>query len=194
MSSFIQPIETRYKGYRFRSRLEARWAVFFDSLGITWEYEPEGFETPHGRYLPDFRIRLADKTAWFEVKPDNFNEDDPRWGALVAGTQTNLVVARGIKPLCGDFIDGEEIVEFIWGGIDPDDESSTGVYWDNARMFCICTKCGGVGLEFTGQSERIRCCEGNRATDDQTRTNGHDRIQRAYDVALGARFEHGERP
>ena len=24
-----QPIETMYRGYRFRSRLEARWAVFF---------------------------------------------------------------------------------------------------------------------------------------------------------------------
>jgi hypothetical protein len=24
-------IETHYKGYRFRSRLEARWAVFFDT-------------------------------------------------------------------------------------------------------------------------------------------------------------------
>lgn len=33
----IKPIETKYKGYRFRSRLEARWAVFFDALGISWE-------------------------------------------------------------------------------------------------------------------------------------------------------------
>jgi hypothetical protein len=53
----IKAIETRYKGYRFRSRLEARWAVFFDSLGIEWEYEPEGFELPSGFYLPDFLIR-----------------------------------------------------------------------------------------------------------------------------------------
>ena len=36
----IKPIETIYKGYRFRSRLEARWAVFFDALGIEYEYEP----------------------------------------------------------------------------------------------------------------------------------------------------------
>lgn len=27
----IKPIETRYKGCRFRSRPEARWAVFFDA-------------------------------------------------------------------------------------------------------------------------------------------------------------------
>lgn len=40
--SDLKPINTRYKGYLFRSRLEARWAVFLDSLGITWEYEKEG--------------------------------------------------------------------------------------------------------------------------------------------------------
>jgi hypothetical protein len=51
----IKAIETRYKGYRFRSRLEARWAVFFDALELRWDYEPEGFETNAGNYLPDFR-------------------------------------------------------------------------------------------------------------------------------------------
>lgn len=29
--SEIKAIDTYYKGYRFRSRLEARWAVFFDA-------------------------------------------------------------------------------------------------------------------------------------------------------------------
>lgn len=54
----IQPIETKYKGYRFRSRLEARWAVFFDALGVEYEYEPEGFKLPNGKvYLPDFRLK-----------------------------------------------------------------------------------------------------------------------------------------
>jgi len=53
----IQPIETFYKGYRFRSRLEARWAVFFDAIGAKWEYEPEGFELADGtKYLPDFLL------------------------------------------------------------------------------------------------------------------------------------------
>jgi hypothetical protein len=61
-------IETAYKGYRFRSRLEARWAVFFDRAEIAWEYEPEGFETDAGRYLPDFLLRGR---YYVEVKPDN---------------------------------------------------------------------------------------------------------------------------
>lgn len=65
----IQPVETRYKGYRFRSRLEARWAVFFDTLGIKWEYEPEGFDLGAlGWYLPDFW--LLDMKIWVEVKPE----------------------------------------------------------------------------------------------------------------------------
>jgi hypothetical protein len=38
----LTPIPTRYKGYHFRSRLEARWAVFFDALGLRWQYEVEG--------------------------------------------------------------------------------------------------------------------------------------------------------
>jgi len=46
----IKAIETMYKGYRFRSRLEARWAVFFDTLGIEWKYEDQGYERDIGIY------------------------------------------------------------------------------------------------------------------------------------------------
>ena len=35
----LAPIETCYRGDRFRSRPEARWAVFFDTAGIRYEYE-----------------------------------------------------------------------------------------------------------------------------------------------------------
>lgn len=62
----IKAIETSYKGYRFRSRLEARWAVFFDNLDINWEYELEGFEFDGIRYLPDFY--LPDLGIWCEIK------------------------------------------------------------------------------------------------------------------------------
>lgn len=61
------PIETHYKGCRFRSRLEARWAVFFDVLGITWEYEKEGYDLGEaGWYLPDFW--LPEQKCWIEIK------------------------------------------------------------------------------------------------------------------------------
>lgn len=55
--SEIKPIETYYKGYRFRSRAEARWAVFFDACNVEWEYEPEGYDLGDGLgYLPDFLL------------------------------------------------------------------------------------------------------------------------------------------
>lgn len=57
MAETIKPIETVYNGYRFRSRLEARWAVFFDALGVQYEYEPEGFSKNGLMYLPDFRLK-----------------------------------------------------------------------------------------------------------------------------------------
>jgi hypothetical protein len=67
-----QPIETRYHGYRFRSRLEARWAVFFDHFQLRWDYEPQGFQLPSGLYLPDFEVDLPDSglpsPVWVEVK------------------------------------------------------------------------------------------------------------------------------
>jgi hypothetical protein len=64
----IKPIETKYQGYRFRSRLEARWAVFFDMLSIKWEYEKEGFNLDGVYYLPDFW--LPDQRCWIEIKAE----------------------------------------------------------------------------------------------------------------------------
>lgn len=74
----MKVIQTHYKGYKFRSRTEARWAVFFDSIGVDWEYEPEGFVLSDGsHYLPDFKVTYFDRgwrdhpmTYWFEVKGD----------------------------------------------------------------------------------------------------------------------------
>jgi hypothetical protein len=62
----IKPIETLYNGYRFRSRLEARWAVFFDEIGLRYEYEKEGFDLDGIWYLPDFW--LPEKDCWAEIK------------------------------------------------------------------------------------------------------------------------------
>jgi hypothetical protein len=41
----VQALPALWAGCHFRSRLEARCAVFFDRLDIAWEYEPEGFDT-----------------------------------------------------------------------------------------------------------------------------------------------------
>ena len=53
----VTPLETLYHGVYFRSKTEARFAVFLDCLGIKWEYEPQGFDLGNGlKYLPDFKI------------------------------------------------------------------------------------------------------------------------------------------
>lgn len=94
--SDIKPIQTQYKGYRFRSRLEARWAVFFDALGVAWEYEKEGFEMHTGeRYLPDFW--LPKDQMWVEVKgeepPSDYTQMLERFQDLAGSA---LLVVRGL--------------------------------------------------------------------------------------------------
>ena len=78
--SHIKAIETFYKGYHFRSRLEARWAVFFDNLGIQWKYEVEGYERDLGHYIckPDGDIYVPDVVRYL---PDFYLPC--RWGGGV---------------------------------------------------------------------------------------------------------------
>jgi len=69
----IKSHETYYKGVLFRSRLEARWAAFFDIIGFKWEYEPIDLEG----WTPDFRLTFPcghsecpdNHTILVEVKP-----------------------------------------------------------------------------------------------------------------------------
>ncbi len=98
----LKPIETHYKGYRFRSRLEARWAVFWDSLGISWEYEPEGFELGDGlRYLPDFKVNYPDqKDVWFEVKGDINGMSQHDWDKVARFSEKNTLFILDGTPAC----------------------------------------------------------------------------------------------
>ena len=72
----IQAIETSYAGCRFRSRLEAKWAVFFDALDIEWQYEAQGYVLGDGsHYLPDFwlpRIPITSETGWHDRGSRNY--------------------------------------------------------------------------------------------------------------------------
>lgn len=62
----LKAIETVYQGCRFRSRLEARWAIFFDTLRILWKYEAEGYDLDGTQYLPDFW--LPEYNCFVEIK------------------------------------------------------------------------------------------------------------------------------
>jgi hypothetical protein len=56
-------IPTVYRGRQYRSRLEARWAAFFDLLGWSYEYEPFDLQG----WIPDFLLTRA--RVLVEVKP-----------------------------------------------------------------------------------------------------------------------------
>jgi hypothetical protein len=60
-------VPVAYAGVRFRSTLEADWAVTLDGLNVIWQYEPEAVRLPSGTlYRPDFYLpKIA---TWLEVK------------------------------------------------------------------------------------------------------------------------------
>jgi len=58
-------IPTAYRGVRFRSRLEARWAAFLDGLGWSWAYEPIDLFG----YIPDFICHHEGGELLIEIKP-----------------------------------------------------------------------------------------------------------------------------
>lgn len=99
----LKAIETRYKGYRFRSRLEARWAVFFDTLRIPWLYEAEGYDLDGLWYLPDFQM-VAD--LWIEIKSGTPNLEEIDKARQLAIFSKGIVIIAGGTP-------GEEKIWFI---------------------------------------------------------------------------------
>jgi hypothetical protein len=96
MTGPVRPIETHAYGCRFRSRTEARWAVFMTEAGFGWEYEPEGLELEAGRYLPDFRVSANGMSIWLEIKPPVNAVDDPRWAETARRTGLMLFTVRGM--------------------------------------------------------------------------------------------------
>lgn len=161
----MKAIETQYRGYRFRSRLEARWAVFFDALGVKWEYEPDGFELGAGvRYLPDFKVYPPAgnrfKTLWVEVKPvapNGVERDKAR--RLAAASRVPVVFCIGT----------------------PGEHETCGEDWNDDRacpaLFCIC---GQPVIEQLMEAFATLC------------TGDDLRILKAMSAARGSRFEFGE--
>ena len=63
--------ESTYSSTTFRSQLEARWAIFFDCLGLDWDYEPCHYPLGDGLgYLPDFYLPTLG--LWAEGKGPTF--------------------------------------------------------------------------------------------------------------------------
>jgi hypothetical protein len=102
----IKAIETRYNGILFRSRLEARWAVFFAAAGIDYEYEPERVALPGGgTYLPDFR---TNGSGYAEVKGTEENLDKPY--LMRAASVLGHLTVLGPVPNCTQGLPGRAVL------------------------------------------------------------------------------------
>lgn len=196
--STIKAIETRYAGCRFRSRLEARWAVFFDTLGVAWQYEPEGFDLDGTWYLPDFYLPTLN--AYYEVKGTKpSNAEDELVGKLARGTGKDAYIAWGDIPAtvhpCGTapwYGDLTGINAYRW----ISDDEGRYLSWDGWNSWCVCPRCGAVGIEFEARAARLHE-RGSTCPHAEFWGRGHagdhPRILAAYEAARSARFEHGER-
>jgi len=100
----ITPIPTVVNGIKFRSRLEARWSIFFSSLNLNWYYEYQGFKINDVWYLPDFLIITpSNELHWIEIKP--FNETyNLKYDLFKKSIQTPRVYTR-CSLLSGDPLD-----------------------------------------------------------------------------------------
>ena len=180
-----QALPTQYRGVRFRSRNEARWAVFFDALGLRWHYEPEGYALPSGPYLPDFLLPELGSDGWFiEVKPEREATDRERalCSELAAATQRPVALVHG-PPAQGAMSWGTASWEpghasvFI-----PNVTANGGVGEDHPYQFCVCPRCRRVGLEFEARGARV-CHSKCLPNDDRAHTPDAAELVVAYERA-----------
>jgi len=163
------PIETTYNGIKFRSRLEARWAMFFDMIHVRWNYEPEGFTNGDECYLPDFvlyNVALRDDAlpVYIEIKPESFTESQYKeWFTK------NLVLFNGTPK------------QFIWGNCDSSGGFQLYPWWDNCMRIWKCVKCGRMKIEF--HERNYDHCE--NGCDGRNDDAG---MMRAANLAESARF------
>ena len=214
----IKAIETEYNGYKFRSRLEARWAVFFDALGVKYEYEPEGYEGMDGiKYLPDFRLP-EENGVLVEVKGgDEALEKD--WDKITAAVDFNATPAGDGLLILGN-IPNPDRVRF--GSIPVFSYLSCrkGVVCGYAAFFDQSWRKNKLVI---GEDEILRNLfpsfsnnDGNRVEEDYSswgsdkpecvttepvylsrdalRSYQFNELKEAYRKARQARFEHGETP
>ena len=193
----ITAIQTEYKGYRFRSRLEARWAVFFDACHVNWEYEPEGFALPNGQfYLPDFLLHgcagRSPSDLYVEVKGKMTETDAKKIRQFSSindferqEISNPILVVAGI-PYGNDIRDIEVFCQDL--GYDGFPGINGGPYPFNFETIDGDYFVAHPGINKNGRFELFG--------DDSNYTYDRDDVAtlRAFKLARQARFEHGERP
>ena len=203
----IKPIETVYKGYKFRSRLEARWAVFFDALGIEWEYEKEGYYLGDSLcYLPDFWLPKLDMFVEIKGNPPTYEERKKAFYLNKLSKKPVAIIGAIPHPEdwgCDDNYFGEfwrayainsdeelgEVEEMFGFNSNEEFAESIGFFPDDMPYyFSKCNQCGKIGFHFGGRSRQCDCVGKYNDIDD---TVDWEALERAYTKARQARFEHG---
>lgn len=146
----MTPIPTMYRGVRMRSRLEARWAAFFDALGWPWLYEPYDLDG----WIPDFGILFDAGELVVEVKPAATLADlKPAAGKAERSGWTGEVLLVGAGLL--DVSHANPVVGLL--GEQADTPDGRGLSWGSARaLFCL--SCGGLSVLHEDGSWRCRAC------------------------------------
>ena len=177
----LKAIETRYDGCLFRSRLEARWATFFNALAVPYEYEKEGFDLGSaGWYLPDFWMPQQD--CWIEIKPVVPTPDE-RWKAGELADQSGKHVY-----ICYGEIPRSTADARHWIG-DGAEVFFINDSWDNFHLWVACPKCGKKGLTYEGRADYLCDCWDYKISGEVWAA-----VDLAYEAARSARFEHDARP
>lgn len=198
----LRAIQTEYKGYLFRSRLEARWAVFFDVCGVAWEYEPEGYDLGDGLcYLPDFLLHgVTVNHGYFKKNCDIYVEVKGQMNDADAEKINRFYAAGysenddwGVSPtavyVVGNIPDGEDMREILDNLQDAAYKDHHG--WPNYYNFA--TVDGDYFAAYPGVDKHGRF---NLFGDDSTYLWHMNKAatQRAFRMARQARFEYGETP
>jgi hypothetical protein len=216
MNEPIKPIETHYAGCRFRSRLEARWAVFFDTLGVRWQYEPQGYVVNGRPYLPDFV--LPDLNASVEVKGDATQLDlamladavgehwvytlvlgpIPQMDTLKVPTHTLLVPAIDVRPDPQTFAVVQAFIEALQTVQDPAARAAI-ERMAQARHGIVVTIAHAVWITTRDSAAFIALGPSAVRSAAEALEPGTvwpimpmPKVQAAYEAARSARFEHGE--
>jgi hypothetical protein len=137
----VAAITTVYQEIRFRSRLEATWAAFFDLVGWHWTYEPFDLDG----YIPDFTLNFA-KPLLVEVKPFAPGKED-LWDVVaerISKVWDKEILLLGYDVWKGEY--DEPVIGYLIANewIDNDHE----VYCDESRII-HCLRCGKDSLNAT---------------------------------------------
>lgn len=180
----MKAINTLYKNCLFRSRLEARWAVFFDALDIEWEYEKEGYDLGGGVwFLPDFW--MPSFHCFWEIKPKHgYDKEDANKYELFTSP---LAVAQGYPGGWNDYtvdIYGAPWVEEI------NDYATWCSFSHGEGWIAQCPKCKNVDFVFCGWAGYIRDCHCWDSPHKAYKESGieHESFQNAVRLSMSARF------